>query len=140
VLPAGTTVAKLDHNCEAVAGRKGEYLCLSVGLAVGQTATWDVSLKIGPAGAGTITGRPLIAGTKNFGPDRNPVSNTAKLLVNPPPASSAANGGGAGGAAGGGLAITGTNVTLAAGAGIALLLAGAVAFAVTRCRRSRYIA
>jgi hypothetical protein len=144
VLPAGTTVVEADRNCVAVEGKAGEYRCLSGGLAVGETATWALKITVSGTGKGTITARTEIAGEDAYGPDRNAANNTAALLINPPAA--AGGGGGAdgtGGAAdgdGGILAITGVNATLAAGAGVTLLLAGAAAVAVTRRRRTRYVA
>jgi LPXTG-motif cell wall-anchored protein len=139
VIPAGTTVVKADHNCVAVDGKIGEYRCLSGGLSVGQSATWTLQLKIGATGTGAITARTETAEDGVFGPDGNAANNTAKLLINPPAGAGGSNGGDSAGA-GGGLPITGTNVTLAAGAGIALLLAGATTFVVSRRRRTRYVA
>jgi LPXTG-motif cell wall-anchored protein len=143
-IPAGTTVVEADHNCVAVDGKTGEYRCLTGGLTVGQTASWTLQLKIGATGTGTITARTETGEEGVFGPDANPDNNTAKLLINPPTEGGGANGGGSNGdgsgAPGGGLPVTGTNVTLAVGAGIALLLAGATIFVVARRRRTRYVA
>jgi hypothetical protein len=139
VLPAGTTVAKLDHNCLAVDGKAGELRCLSVGLTVGQTATWTLDLKLGAAGTGRITARIETGEDGVFGPDHNLANNTADLLINPPGGVGGGSAGGTGGT-GGGLPITGPGATLAVGAGVVLLLAGVAAFTVARRRRTRYVA
>ena len=142
VIPAGTTVVTADHNCVPVTGKTGQYRCLSGGLTVGQLATWTLKLKIGATGTGSIAARTETVQDGVFGPDANAANNTAKLLINPPAGVGGSNSGGSGGSSGsgGGLPITGSNVTLAAGAGIALLLAGAAIFLVSRRRRTRYVA
>ena len=144
-MPAGTTVVKADRNCVPVEGKPGEYRCLSGGLTVGGSATWTLDLKIGAAGAGRITARTEIAGSDEFGPDRNAANNAAELLINPPagaeePDGDENSGGEGGGDDDGGLPITGANATVAAVVGIALLVAGAAAVVVTRRRRNRYVA
>ncbi|GAA3929063.1 DUF11 domain-containing protein [Actinoplanes auranticolor] len=144
VLPAGTAVAEADRNCVPVDGKAGEYRCLSGGLAVGETATWALKITISGTGRGTITARTETAEDGVYGPDRNAANNTAELLINPPAGTGDATGGGGEGGdtggEGGGLPVTGVNATLAAGAGVALLLAGATAVVVTRRRRTRYLA
>jgi hypothetical protein len=106
---------------------------------VGQTATWTLDLKLGAAGTGKVTARIETGEDGVFGADQNLANNTADLLINPPGGVGGGSAGGTGGA-GGGLPITGPGATLAAGAGVILLLAGAAAFTVARRRRTRYVA
>jgi LPXTG-motif cell wall-anchored protein len=147
VLPAGTTVVEADRNCVPVEGRAGEYRCLSGGLTVGETAGWALKITISGTGKGTITARTEVAGEDGFGPDRNAANNTAEFLITAATGGGTGGGtdgggegGGDGGGEGGGLPVTGTNATLAVGAGIALLLAGGAVVVVTRRRRTRYVA
>ncbi|MBM2620921.1 LPXTG cell wall anchor domain-containing protein [Actinoplanes sp. LDG1-06] len=96
----------------------------------GETTTWEFKLRVDRPG--TLRGKIF---TQVVGPsiapqgDSDPADDDAAIVI-----TAAAAGGGAGGG-GGGLPITGSNTTLVAVIGLALLLAGAAAMAFTRRRR-----
>jgi LPXTG-motif cell wall-anchored protein len=150
VVPAGTAVAEPDPNCEPIENKDGEFLCNAADLAVGETVTWGLKLKIGdgkPA-TGKITAQLTVIGSDKLAADHNPANDTADLLINPP-SDNGGNGGNGGtgagdgnasGGEGGSLPITGANAAWAGGAGVVLLLAGATAFVMARRRRTRYVA
>ncbi|GAA4587662.1 hypothetical protein BJY16_008295 [Actinoplanes octamycinicus] len=152
-IPAGTTLVTADRNCGPVEGKAGTFRCLTGELAVGASATWELSLKITNAApsTGAITARIEVVGTTTtFAPEANAANNTGKLLLNPATAGdngdAAGDGDEAAGGTGGGdsdepsLPITGANVAWVAGAGLVLLAAGVIALLAAKRRGTRYTA
>jgi hypothetical protein len=140
VIPKGTTAVSVpEKDCwpwiNGQAAPSGtpltgaaEYMCATSTwkLDVNETYTWEFGLRIDSAGetAGTIT-------LDTFDDELNKSNNAAQIIVNPA--------GGLGGGSGT-LPITGADVGLAAGAGVALIAVGGFGYLAARRRRSRFVA
>jgi hypothetical protein len=142
-MPKGTTAVSVPEQ-DCVAARDGkpdysrtqltgapQYLCTTDTnvLEVGQTYRWPFKLRLDVAGP---TNGAVAVGDRADDRDPNPTNDTAAIQVNP-----AAGTGGTGGGAGT-LPITGGNVGLLAGAGIALITLGAAGYLTARRRRTRF--
>jgi LPXTG-motif cell wall-anchored protein len=134
VVPSGTETVTVPDGCngEIAPGNygpgdpgKASYECYSNdALYIGETYTVTFGLKV--SGALPGTGSVSVLSYAADGPDANPSNDKASVVINAgAPSPSAAPS----------LPVTGTQTALIAGAGAAVLAAGAVLFMVARRRR-----
>lgn len=114
-----------------------EYFCNGGAMLPGDVTEHELTLKITEVIAdakGTVAPFRPTSWDQSEGTlegDSNAANNTASLVLNPTPDS----GGGNGGGGGGGLPITGAKTGVAAGVGLALVVAGVGLYFVARRRR-----
>jgi hypothetical protein len=140
-IPSGVKLTKVDEDCvpdgdgEPSWDRPGQisghdYLCLaSAPLAPGAKQLFSFTAKI-ENGANEDEGSITVDGGVQ---DLKPGNNVATVQVKP---AGDNGGGGTGGGSGGGLPITGAPAGRTAGAGLLLVLTGALALVLTRRRRT----